>query len=144
MGTCINLISWMILFMRKLSFLEVKYSKEKRDGTYINLVSWMILFMRKLSFLEVKYSKEKRDGTYINLVSWMILSYFVILSQMLFGRLQSGLRQKCIKITDTRVQKMNEVLTYVKLIKMYAWELPFSKTISGQWGGLEQEKGNIS
>ena len=51
---------------------------------------------------------------------------------MAFGRAQSNLRQKCIQITDLRVQKMNEVLTYVKLIKMYAWELPFSKKISGE------------
>ena len=29
---------------------------------------------------------------------------------------------------------MNELLTYVKLIKMYAWEVPFSKDIAGRPG----------
>ena len=47
------------------------------------------------------------------------------------GKLQSMIRQRSIKVTDLRVQKMNELLTYVKLIKMYAWEVPFSKAIAG-------------
>lgn len=50
--------------------------------------------------------------------------------QMVFGKITSILRDRCISVTDERVQKMNEVLTYVKLIKMYAWEVPFSKAIS--------------
>nr|XP_054771002.1 ATP-binding cassette sub-family C member 5-like [Lytechinus pictus] len=50
--------------------------------------------------------------------------------QMIFGKITSILRDRCISVTDERVQKMNEVLTYVKLIKMYAWEVPFSKAIS--------------
>ncbi|XP_071497740.1 ATP-binding cassette sub-family C member 5-like [Diadema antillarum] len=50
--------------------------------------------------------------------------------QMIFGKITSMLRDRCISVTDERVQKMNEVLTYVKLIKMYAWEVPFSKAVS--------------
>lgn len=43
----------------------------------------------------------------------------------------SGLRQRCIKIIDERVQKMNEILSFIKLIKVYAWEKPFSTKIEG-------------
>ncbi|XP_057372866.1 ATP-binding cassette sub-family C member 5-like [Daphnia carinata] len=39
-------------------------------------------------------------------------------------------RRKTITITDQRVTLMKELLTCVKLIKMYAWEKPFSKTIT--------------
>ncbi|KAK4005312.1 hypothetical protein OUZ56_007029 [Daphnia magna] len=39
-------------------------------------------------------------------------------------------RRKTIIVTDQRVTLMKELLTCVKLIKMYAWEKPFSKTIT--------------
>ena len=41
------------------------------------------------------------------------------------------LRRRTVGVTDPRVRLMNELLTCVKLIKMYAWEKPFSNTISG-------------
>ncbi len=40
-------------------------------------------------------------------------------------------RSRTIVVTDKRVTLMKELLTCVKLIKMYAWEKPFSKTITG-------------
>lgn len=49
------------------------------------------------------------------------------------GKTISKIRMKCIKVIDVRVQKMNELLTFIKLIKMYAWELPFSKAIGGSY-----------
>ncbi|XP_030837858.1 multidrug resistance-associated protein 5 isoform X2 [Strongylocentrotus purpuratus] len=51
--------------------------------------------------------------------------------QVMAGKTISKIRMKCIKVIDVRVQKMNELLTFIKLIKMYAWELPFSKAIGG-------------
>ncbi|XP_071949500.1 ATP-binding cassette sub-family C member 5-like [Antedon mediterranea] len=51
--------------------------------------------------------------------------------QIVFGKLTSVIRQKGILITDKRVQKMNELLNHVKLLKMYAWEKPFSESILG-------------
>ncbi|XP_071501330.1 ATP-binding cassette sub-family C member 5-like [Diadema antillarum] len=49
--------------------------------------------------------------------------------QLLFGQLTSVIRIRCVPVVDQRIQKMNEILTYVKLIKMYAWEKPFARTI---------------
>ncbi|XP_078614097.1 ATP-binding cassette sub-family C member 5-like isoform X5 [Branchiostoma floridae x Branchiostoma japonicum] len=46
------------------------------------------------------------------------------------SRLTSRLRRQCIAITDRRVRTMNEILTCVKLIKMYAWEMAFGKAVS--------------
>ena len=48
---------------------------------------------------------------------------------MALGKFMANFRRKCIKVTDTRVRMMNEILTCVKLIKMYAWELSFAKAI---------------
>ena len=50
---------------------------------------------------------------------------------MVMGKIIAKFRQRGILITDERVQKMSEVLTYVKLIKMYAWEQPFAKKVAG-------------
>lgn len=36
-------------------------------------------------------------------------------------------------ITDERVQKMNEVLTYIKFIKMYAWVKAFSQIVQSEF-----------
>ncbi|XP_052214648.1 ATP-binding cassette sub-family C member 5-like isoform X1 [Dreissena polymorpha] len=48
----------------------------------------------------------------------------------LVSHLTNYYRRRCIVITDKRVRMMNELLTCIKLIKMYAWEKSFAKTIS--------------
>jgi len=36
-----------------------------------------------------------------------------------------------ILLTEQRVKLMNEIITAVKLVKMYAWEKSFAKKIQG-------------
>nr|XP_057156085.1 ATP-binding cassette sub-family C member 12 isoform X13 [Pan paniscus] len=49
--------------------------------------------------------------------------------QMFMAKLNSAFRRSAILVTDKRVQTMNEFLTCIKLIKMYAWEKSFTNTI---------------
>ncbi|XP_037000716.2 ATP-binding cassette sub-family C member 12 isoform X2 [Artibeus jamaicensis] len=49
--------------------------------------------------------------------------------QMFMAKLNSTFRRSAISMTDKRVQTMNEFVTCIKLIKMYAWEKSFTKTI---------------
>nr|XP_044617386.1 ATP-binding cassette sub-family C member 12 isoform X7 [Equus asinus] len=49
--------------------------------------------------------------------------------QMFLAKLNSAFRRSAISVTDKRVQTMNEFLTCIKLIKMYAWEKSFTNTI---------------
>ncbi|XP_058136036.1 ATP-binding cassette sub-family C member 12 [Dasypus novemcinctus] len=51
--------------------------------------------------------------------------------QMFMARLNSTFRRSAISVTDKRVQAMNEFLTCIKLIKMYAWENSFMDTVRG-------------
>uniref|UniRef100_A0A8C9VHA9 ATP-binding cassette sub-family C member 5 n=1 Tax=Scleropages formosus TaxID=113540 RepID=A0A8C9VHA9_SCLFO len=44
-------------------------------------------------------------------------------------KLTAYFRRKGVAVTDRRVQKMNEILNYVKFIKMYAWVKPFSQDV---------------
>ncbi|XP_076436012.1 ATP-binding cassette sub-family C member 5-like [Babylonia areolata] len=46
------------------------------------------------------------------------------------SKLTTYLRRKGILITDKRVRMMSELLSCIKLIKMYAWERPFANKIS--------------
>lgn len=47
------------------------------------------------------------------------------------SRLTGYLRRRTVTVTDERVRMMNELLSCVKLIKMYAWEKSFATTIAG-------------
>ncbi|XP_054566312.1 ATP-binding cassette sub-family C member 12 isoform X2 [Eptesicus fuscus] len=49
--------------------------------------------------------------------------------QVFMAKLNSAFRRSAISMTDKRVQTMNEFVTCIKLIKMYAWEKPFTQTI---------------
>lgn len=46
--------------------------------------------------------------------------------QAIIGRISSRLSTEGTEITTTRVHLMSEILTAIKLIKFYAWEIPFS------------------
>lgn len=48
---------------------------------------------------------------------------------MFSSRLTAYFRRKGVAVTDRRVQKMNEILNYIKFIKMYAWVKAFSQDI---------------
>ncbi|XP_019731916.1 multidrug resistance-associated protein 9 [Hippocampus comes] len=50
--------------------------------------------------------------------------------QILMAKIISKLRHKSILMTDSRVRTMNEILSSIKLIKMYAWEESFEKKIA--------------
>lgn len=57
---------------------------------------------------------------------------FIPWFQMFMAKLNSAFRRSAISVTDKRVQTMNEFLTCIKLIKMYAWEKSFTNTIQGR------------
>ncbi|XP_018432037.1 PREDICTED: multidrug resistance-associated protein 5 isoform X2 [Nanorana parkeri] len=50
-------------------------------------------------------------------------------AMMFVSRLTAYFRRKCVSVTDERVQKMNEILNYIKFIKMYAWVKAFSQSV---------------
>uniref|UniRef100_A0A4W3JDR1 ATP-binding cassette sub-family C member 5 n=1 Tax=Callorhinchus milii TaxID=7868 RepID=A0A4W3JDR1_CALMI len=59
-----------------------------------------------------------------------MVAYIIFMPvQMLMAKLTTALRRKAIIKTDTRVRLMNEVLMYIKLIKMYAWEKSFANSV---------------
>uniref|UniRef100_A0A8D0AA03 ATP-binding cassette, sub-family C (CFTR/MRP), member 12 n=1 Tax=Sander lucioperca TaxID=283035 RepID=A0A8D0AA03_SANLU len=61
------------------------------------------------------------------------VSIYLIFLPVQFGlaKLINIFRSKSILITDSRVRTVNEILSSIKLIKMYAWEDSFEKKIAG-------------
>ncbi|XP_035535343.1 multidrug resistance-associated protein 5 [Morone saxatilis] len=50
-------------------------------------------------------------------------------TMMFSSRLTAYFRRKGVAVTDRRVQKMNEILSYIKFIKMFAWVKPFAQDV---------------
>ncbi|XP_061082797.1 multidrug resistance-associated protein 4 [Conger conger] len=60
----------------------------------------------------------------------MAVLLFLLPLQTLFGRLFSSFRSKTAVLTDSRIRTMNEVVSGMRIIKMYAWEKPFSVLVN--------------
>ena len=50
--------------------------------------------------------------------------------QILMGRLFLNVRTNTAKLTDGRIRIMNEIITGMRVIKMYAWEKSFAELVS--------------
>nr|CAB3219627.1 multidrug resistance-associated protein 1-like [Phallusia mammillata] len=53
-----------------------------------------------------------------------------ILTQVFFGRLSGRYRSKTALHTDKRIRLMNDVISAMRVVKMFAWEKPYEKLIS--------------
>ncbi|KAM6985056.1 ATP-binding cassette sub-family C member 4-like [Aplochiton taeniatus] len=60
----------------------------------------------------------------------MAFLIFLMPIQTLFGRLFSSLRGQTAVLTDNRIRIMNEVVSGIRIIKMYAWEKPFAALVN--------------
>uniref|UniRef100_A0A7N6BYU1 Multidrug resistance-associated protein 4 n=1 Tax=Anabas testudineus TaxID=64144 RepID=A0A7N6BYU1_ANATE len=60
----------------------------------------------------------------------MVVLMFLMPLQTMFGRLFSKFRSKTAVLTDSRIRTMNEVVSGMRIIKMYAWEKSFAALVS--------------
>uniref|UniRef100_A0AAQ5YG79 ATP-binding cassette, sub-family C (CFTR/MRP), member 12 n=1 Tax=Amphiprion ocellaris TaxID=80972 RepID=A0AAQ5YG79_AMPOC len=59
-----------------------------------------------------------------------VCTYIVFVPvQFFLAKLINRFRWKAMQVTDSRVRTMNEILSSIKLIKMYAWEDSFEKKV---------------
>nr|XP_054302515.1 ATP-binding cassette sub-family C member 4 isoform X3 [Pongo pygmaeus]XP_054385521.1 ATP-binding cassette sub-family C member 4 isoform X4 [Pongo abelii] len=66
----------------------------------------------------------------ISCLAGMAVLIILLPLQSCFGKLFSSLRSKTAAFTDARIRTMNEVITGIRIIKMYAWEKSFSDLIT--------------
>eukprot|EP00057_Strongylocentrotus_purpuratus_P018833 XP_011673307.1 PREDICTED: multidrug resistance-associated protein 4 [Strongylocentrotus purpuratus] len=77
------------------------------------------VFLLLVFYLDLGYAAAPGFGIMI----------FLIPINMCLGRLFSVLRRKTAQFTDQRVAVMTEVITAMRVIKMYAWENPFAMVV---------------
>jgi ATP-binding cassette, subfamily C (CFTR/MRP), member 1 len=70
--------------------------------------------------------------------TWVGVGYMLFLApiNMFVFSIVSSMRKKVLKYADLRVKMMNEILTGIRIIKLYAWEAPFGKEV----GRLRQKE----
>eukprot|EP00007_Cunea_sp_BSH-02190019_P001870 CAMPEP_0174237282 /NCGR_PEP_ID=MMETSP0417-20130205/7690_1 /TAXON_ID=242541 /ORGANISM="Mayorella sp, Strain BSH-02190019" /LENGTH=1523 /DNA_ID=CAMNT_0015316021 /DNA_START=21 /DNA_END=4592 /DNA_ORIENTATION=+ len=73
-----------------------------------------------LMWFEISWGAVTALGTYI----------LFLPIQALVGKFLGKIRTHSIVCTDERVRKMSEILTSVKLVKLYAWEQPFADAVA--------------
>uniref|UniRef100_A0A8C9GVZ5 ATP binding cassette subfamily C member 4 n=1 Tax=Piliocolobus tephrosceles TaxID=591936 RepID=A0A8C9GVZ5_9PRIM len=66
----------------------------------------------------------------ISCLAGMAVLIILLPLQSCFGKLFSSLRSKTATFTDARIRTMNEVITGIRIIKMYAWEKSFSDLVT--------------
>nr|XP_020740072.1 multidrug resistance-associated protein 4 isoform X2 [Odocoileus virginianus texanus] len=66
----------------------------------------------------------------ISCLAGMAVLIVLLPLQSCIGKLFSSLRSKTAAFTDTRIRTMNEVITGIRIIKMYAWEKSFADLIT--------------
>ncbi|CAH0557997.1 unnamed protein product [Brassicogethes aeneus] len=84
------------------------------------------LVYRKIGLVTFFMWQEVGISTLAGVFSMVI---FTIPLQGYLGKVTSNLRRKIASKTDRRVVLMNEVISGIQVIKMYAWEKPFEKLI---------------
>ena len=64
------------------------------------------------------------------LLSISLCNIYLLLSAGWMGKVFSKLRMETAKRTDKRIEIMNEIISGMKVIKMYTWEKSFAKLIA--------------
>nr|XP_039268765.1 multidrug resistance-associated protein 4-like [Styela clava] len=62
--------------------------------------------------------------------SGFAILFLIMICQSLNGKVFGSLRMKTAVITDERIRLMNEIITGMRIIKMYTWENPFAKAVA--------------
>ena len=80
-----------------------------------------------LQFALIVYLSWRSIGN-VTFVGAALILLFIPL-QCLMGKKFSQLRSEIAKKTDIRIRIMNEIITGIKVIKMYAWENSFAESV---------------
>ncbi|XP_036965888.1 multidrug resistance-associated protein 4-like isoform X3 [Acanthopagrus latus] len=127
------------MIYRKALCLNSKAFAKTTTGQIVNLLSNDVnKFDEVTLYLHFLWIGPLQAATVIVLLMYAIgpsclagMAVFFILMpiQTLFGRLFSTLRAETAVLTDDRIRTMNEVISGIRVIKMYGWEKPFAALV---------------
>ncbi|XP_053595920.1 ATP-binding cassette subfamily C member 4-like [Microplitis demolitor] len=84
------------------------------------------LWITPIQIVVIGYIVWRRIGIY-TLVGYGVLFLITIPMQGYVGAVTGKLRNTTAKLTDRRVQLINEIIFGIQVIKMYVWEKPFEE-----------------
>nr|XP_016930743.1 probable multidrug resistance-associated protein lethal(2)03659 isoform X1 [Drosophila suzukii] len=128
------------LIYRKALRLSKRALGETTSGHVVNLISNDIprldsgvytvhyLWVGPLQVLLITYLMYQKIG--IAAVFGMIFMLLLIPLQMFLGTKTWHLHLKAAERTDNRIRMVIEIISGIRVLKMYAWELPFEKMVA--------------
>ncbi|XP_029315504.1 multidrug resistance-associated protein 4-like isoform X2 [Cottoperca gobio] len=127
------------MIFRKALCLNSKAFTKTTTGQIVNLLSNDVnKFDEVTLYLHFLWIGPLQAATVILLLMYAIgpsclagMAVFFILMpiQTMFGHLFSSLRAETAVLTDDRIRTMNEVISGIRVIKMYGWEKPFAALV---------------
>eukprot|EP00934_Nitzschia_sp_Nitz4_P008776 Nitzschia sp. Nitz4//scaffold175_size95217//10753//15087//NITZ4_004718-RA/size95217-processed-gene-0.45-mRNA-1//1//CDS//3329538924//8766//frame0 len=115
-------------------------------GQVVNMMSNDTMQLQRfLQFLGLTMCAPLQIGIALYLIhrqvgsaTWVGVGYmfFLIPIQLVIFMIVGKMRIKVLSYSDQRVKMMNEILTGIRVIKFYAWEVPFGKEV----GRLRQKE----
>ncbi|KAJ9591425.1 hypothetical protein L9F63_002031, partial [Diploptera punctata] len=128
------------LIYRKALKLSKTALRETTVGQAVNLISNdvnrfdMVLFFSVYVFIGPIHCiimayimwREVGISAFVGITTILLF----IPTQVALGKRTSTLRMRTAKRTDERIRFMNEIIVGIQVIKMYAWEKPFSYLVS--------------
>ncbi|XP_046412545.1 ATP-binding cassette sub-family C member 4 isoform X1 [Neodiprion fabricii] len=129
------------LVYRKILRLSRCASNKTASGQVVNLLSNDVarfdtvgMFLHYIWVLPIQGALITylvwRSVQVASLAGILLITIQTVPLQGYLSRWTSKLRMKIALRTDTRVRLMNEIVSGVQVIKMYAWEKPFEKLVS--------------
>lgn len=86
------------------------------------------LWIGPLYVIVYTYLVYQEVGSAVFLVTGFVLTQIPL--QMVLGKLFASLRLKSALVTDSRVKAMKELISGIRVIKMYTWEMVFMKIVN--------------
>uniref|UniRef100_A0A673C8C9 Multidrug resistance-associated protein 4 n=1 Tax=Sphaeramia orbicularis TaxID=375764 RepID=A0A673C8C9_9TELE len=127
------------MIYRKALCLNSTALAKTTTGQIVNLLSNDVnKFDEVTLYLHFLWIGPLQAGTVIVLLLYAIgpsclagMAFFFILMpvQTMFGRFFSRFRAETAILTDDRIRTMNEIITGIRVIKMYGWEKPFGALV---------------
>ncbi|XP_074550610.1 ATP-binding cassette sub-family C member 4-like [Halichoeres trimaculatus] len=124
---------------RKALFLNSRALAKTTTGHVVNLLSNDVnKFDESTLYLHFLWISPLQAVTVIVLLLYaigpsclagMAVLFFLMPLQMMFGHFFSSLRGQTAILTDDRMRIMNEVISGIRVIKMYGWEKPFAELV---------------
>ncbi|XP_044316419.1 probable multidrug resistance-associated protein lethal(2)03659 [Drosophila rhopaloa] len=128
------------MIYRKALRLSKRALGDTMSGHVVNLISNDIarldncafyghyLWLAPLQTLLITFLMYREIG--IAAVFGVAFMLLLVPLQLYLGKITSVVRLKAAKGTDERMRLVNEILSGIQVLKMYAWELPFERMVA--------------